>query len=236
MEACNRTTFDESVNIRELERYVADHAVWEGLADHRPWIDLAVAVVGSGPAGLSAAYHLARLGYAVTLFEAGDELGGVMRTGIPAYRLPRDVLDKEIDHILDQGVEARTGHAVEREELLSLTRRYAAVFVATGLQEARSLKLTPPRGGSDELVMQGIEFLDRVRTDSVSIAGAHVVVIGGGNTAIGSARAACASPTAARAIRCPRFGKRSRRPSKRACSSTSWCLPFGCNSAATRPL
>lgn len=190
MEACNRITFDESVNIRELERYVADHASWEGLADHRSWLDLGVAVIGSGPAGLSAAYHLARLGYAVTLFEAGDELGGVMRTGIPEYRLPRTVLAREIEHVLDQGVEVRTGHPVARGELLSLTQRYAAVFVATGLQEARSLALAPPRGGSSERVMQGIEFLDRVRTGTISVTGADVVVVGGGNTAIDAARSA----------------------------------------------
>lgn len=189
MDACNRALFDESVNIRELERYVADHGTRRPLV-HRSWLDLHVAIVGSGPAGLSAAYHLARLGYMVTVFESGDELGGVMRTGIPAYRLPRDVLDREIDFILDQGIEARKNHAVDRKELLRLSCEYDAVLIATGLQESRSLDLGPTHGGSRERIMQGIDFLDRVRSDTLSITGNHVLVIGGGNTAVDAARSA----------------------------------------------
>jgi len=189
MEACNRSLFDESVNIRELERYIADHGARRALV-HRAWQDLHVAIVGSGPAGLSAAYHLARLGYMFTVFEAGDELGGVMRTGIPAYRLPRDVLDREIDFILDQGIEARKNHAVDRNELLRLSREYDAVLIATGLQESRSLDLGPTHGGSHERIMQGIDFLDRVRTGTASVNGNHILVIGGGNTAVDAARSA----------------------------------------------
>jgi 2-oxoacid:acceptor oxidoreductase gamma subunit (pyruvate/2-ketoisovalerate family) len=188
MDACNRGLFDEAVNVRELERYVADHGtreVW-----HQPWRSERVAVVGSGPAGLSAAYHLARLGYPVTVFEAGDELGGVMRTGIPPYRLPRSVLDEEVAFILDHGVEARTGHPIRRGELLDLTREFASVFVATGLQEARSLDLGVERGGSSDRIEQGIDFLDRVRNGTVMLDGERVLVLGGGNTAIDAARSA----------------------------------------------
>jgi len=161
MDACNRTNFDESVNVRELERYVADWGRRDSL--RAPQREKRVAVVGSGPAGLSAAYHLARLGYGVTIFEAGNELGGVLRTGIPAYRLPRAVLNQEIEFVLSHGIEARTGHRVSRAELLELSRNHAALFVATGLQEARSLDLGVERGRSVGRVEQGIDFLDRVR-------------------------------------------------------------------------
>ena len=95
MDTCNRAEFDQSVNVREIERAAAELGTRP--QPNRSSREAEVAVVGSGPAGLSTAYQLARLGYPVSLFEAGDELGGVLRTGIPAYRLPRDVLDEEID-------------------------------------------------------------------------------------------------------------------------------------------
>jgi len=185
MEACNRRAHDEAVNVRELERYVADQARWP--APTRPWRSERIAVVGSGPAGLSAAYHLARLGYPVTIYEAQAELGGVMRTGIPAYRLPRDVLDREISFILRHGVEARTGLRIDRARLLELTHLHAAVFVATGLQESRALNLGQV---SSDTVSQGIDFLDRARRGEERLVGLRVVVIGGGNTAVDAARTA----------------------------------------------
>lgn len=188
MEACNRRSFDEAVNVRELERYVADVGLRK--RSTAPEREERVAIVGSGPAGLSAAYTLGRLGYSVMLFEAGEELGGLLRTGIPSYRLPRPVLDREIRFILSHGVEARTGHRVTRAELLKLSHNHSAVFVATGLQEARSLDLGLERGCSDGRVEQGIDFLDRVRNENPLSPGEKVVVIGGGNTAIDAARSA----------------------------------------------
>ena len=184
MEMCNRRTYDEAVNVRELERYVADHG--KPPAVTQPWRAERIAVVGSGPAGLSAAYTLARLGYRVEVLEAGDELGGLLRTGIPAYRLPRDVLDREIAHILRHGVETRVHHAVDRKELLRLSREYDAVLIATGLQEMQGLNL----GGPADTIIQGIAFLDQARCDRISMRGLHVLVVGGGNTAIDAARSA----------------------------------------------
>jgi 2-oxoacid:acceptor oxidoreductase gamma subunit (pyruvate/2-ketoisovalerate family) len=185
MEACNRRLYDESVNIRELERYAAQHG--RRPEPTKPWRAEQIAIVGSGPAGLSAAHHLARLGFPVTIYDAEAELGGVMRTGIPSYRLPREVLDEEIGYILDHGVTAKTGQRIDRPALLELTRQYAAVFIATGLQELRALKLGPEE---EKFAIQGIDFLDRVRGGEESLEGLHVVVVGGGNTAMDAARSA----------------------------------------------
>ncbi len=185
MEACNRSPLDASVNIRELERYVAEH----GKRPEVPaqWRKERIAVVGSGPAGLAATYHLGRLGYRVALFEGGGELGGVMRTGIPSYRLPPDVLGEEISYILRQSVDVHTGRFLDRSDLLKLTHEFSAVFVGTGLQDSRTVNL----GNADEeFVEQGIDFLDRARLGRVRLDGLHVVVIGGGNTAMDAARSA----------------------------------------------
>lgn len=183
MDACNRRTFDEGVNVRELERWVADHGEWPEPTS--PFRLERVAIVGSGPAGLSASYHLARLGYHVSLFEASDELGGVLRNGIPDYRLPKDILDREIGFILLHGVTAYTDARIDRSALADLRKHYQAVFVATGLQHAQSLKI-----GTGRAVTQGIDFLDQVHRGDISVRGERVIVIGGGNTAIDAARSA----------------------------------------------
>ena len=186
MDACHRNELDEPVNIRELERYVADHATPSAPAS-KPKRDQDLAVIGSGPAGLAAAYHLGLLGYRVTIFEAGSELGGVLRTGIPGYRLPRQVLDRELDRILDVGVIAQTGCRVGKAELLGLSQRFSAIFVATGLQEARTL----PLGVSDpDRITQGIAFLDEAARGEITLEGETVIVLGGGNTAVDAARTA----------------------------------------------
>lgn len=190
MQACNRRQHDEAVNVREIERYIADRAAWPNPPEIReatPQRAERVAVIGSGPAGLSCAYHLARLGYQVSLHEAGKELGGVLRTGIPAYRLPRDVLDREISFVLRHGVEACTESPIDRARLLELSHKCDAVFVATGLQESRALNLGR---ASSSLVMQGIDFLERARRGEEHVTGQRVAVIGGGNTAMDAARTA----------------------------------------------
>jgi 2-oxoacid:acceptor oxidoreductase gamma subunit (pyruvate/2-ketoisovalerate family) len=185
MHACNRIQLDEAVNVRELERYAGDNgqAEVERSADRKEKI----AIIGSGPAGLSAAYQLGMLGYAVTLYEGGPELGGLLRTGIPSYRLPRDVLDREIDRIIGLGVDARTGVKVDRQKLFDIAQKHDAVLVATGLQELRALKLGVDDGN---VVMQGIDFLDKTNLNQLRVDDEHVVVVGGGNTAFDAARSA----------------------------------------------
>ena len=185
MDACNRIEIDGSVNVRQMERYAGDHGqvTLKALATR----DERIAVVGSGPAGLTAAYHLARFGYAVSVFESGPEAGGLLRSGIPEFRLPEDVVAREIDRIFGLGVELTTNHRIDRQALLDLARNHDAVLVATGLQEQRDLRL-----GMDgtEAVVQGIEFLDHVHRNDVRVDGEDVLVIGGGNTAMDAARSA----------------------------------------------
>ena len=184
MQACSRGQHDEAVNIGELERHIAAHAPWP--EPTRPTRPERLAVIGSGPAGLSAAYQLARLGYPVTVFEAGDELGGLLRTGIPAYRLPREVIDSEIAFILAHGVQVRSGHRVSRSRLVELRREYDGVVVATGLQKRRTAGL----GADGARVLRALDFLDDSRTRPPDLSGQRVVVAGGGNTAIDAARVA----------------------------------------------
>jgi 2-oxoacid:acceptor oxidoreductase gamma subunit (pyruvate/2-ketoisovalerate family) len=185
MQACNRIELDGAVNVREMERYAGDHGqvTPERLAEREEKI----AIVGSGPAGLTAAYHLARFGYRVTVYESGSEIGGLLRTGIPEFRLPEDTVEKEINRILELGVGVETNHPIDRQALLDLARKHDGVLVATGQQEQVGLRL-----GLDgtTAVVQGIEFLDHVYREEVRVDGEDVIVIGGGNTAMDAARSA----------------------------------------------
>ena len=185
MDNCNRIEIDGAVNVRQLERFAGDNG---NVTLERPAArEEKVAIVGSGPAGLTAAYHLARLGYGVTVFESAPEIGGLLRSGIPEFRLPDDVVDREINRILDLGVAVRSKHSVDRPALLELAGNHDAVLVATGQQALRDLQLG--MNGVDAVV-QGIDFLDHVHHNNVRVDGEDVVVIGGGNTAMDAARSA----------------------------------------------
>jgi len=185
--ACNRTHFDEAVSIHAVERVLGDLELDGPVTDPIPRArSETVAVVGSGPAGLSCAYHLGRLGYAVTVFEEAPHPGGMLRLGIPEYRLPRDVLDRQIERIEVQGVTIRCGVRVGDDVPWS-DLDADAVFVASGAHRGRS-------AGMEQEDVPGVEpglaFLKRVNAGERPSVGERVIVIGGGNTAIDCARTA----------------------------------------------
>jgi len=190
---CNREELGGAIAIHGVERFLADWAVRneepgtrsESLVTHH---SSPVAVVGSGPAGLSCAYHLARLGYPVTVFEALPVAGGMMRVGIPEYRLPREVLDREIADIEALGVEIRTNTRVGSDIGFSdLLENYQALFIAVGLQRSRRLNIP---GEEAKGVVHGLDFLRKVNLGEEVQVGPRVAVVGGGNTAIDAARTA----------------------------------------------
>jgi 2-oxoacid:acceptor oxidoreductase gamma subunit (pyruvate/2-ketoisovalerate family)/2-oxoacid:acceptor oxidoreductase delta subunit (pyruvate/2-ketoisovalerate family) len=192
MIGCSRTNYDGAVNIRALERWIGDRAPVAAPGDDalRTKAPRRIAIVGSGPAGLSAAYELARRGHAVTVYEGEGELGGVLRTGIPTYRLPRDVLDREIDAIVTLGVDVRCGEFLDRGRIAGLAERFDAVILAAGF--ARSTRLDVP-GAALAGVEDGTRFLHRVNLEGGLAVSGHVVVLGGGNTAMDCARSALRS-------------------------------------------
>jgi heterodisulfide reductase subunit A-like polyferredoxin len=194
-EKCNRAEIDEAVNVRDLKRFAADyiHANPEHYPPAKPAaakLDAKVAIVGGGPAGLTAASDLALLGYGVTLFERQPQLGGMLRYGIPSYRLPDDVLDKEIQYILDLGVEARTSAPVGDPQSL-LGAGFNAVFAAPGAWISRTLGIP---GEDAPGVWAGLDFLRRVNSGETPRIGPKVVVIGGGDVAMDAARCALRMP------------------------------------------
>lgn len=188
--ACNRAGYDQAVSICKLERFIGDAAL-EQAWPHQPAPEQRaerVAIVGGGPAGLSAAFQLRRLGYAVTLFEAREQLGGVMRYGIPAYRLPRAVLDGEIDRIVALGVTVRCGQAVDTPAALAELRHdFDAVYLATGATRPRRLPLLDY---AQPWVLDGADFLARAAAGQVPALGRRVLVVGGGSAAMDVARSA----------------------------------------------
>ncbi len=187
MEGCNRRELDGAVQIKALERWVADqgfHGCPEKAVPDRVF---EMGIVGSGPAGISAAYQLALAGHRVFLYEGEEELGGVLRTGIPSYRLPRGVLDREIGRVLELGVEVRTGVFLSFSEMEGLARKHDALILATGLQHLRELDV---EGADLPGIEQGIDFLHRVNFGMGPRLHGHVVVLGGGNTAMDCARSA----------------------------------------------
>ena len=186
--ACNRTKLDQPTAIQALERYAADQAGdIEAVGLLREESGKKVAVVGAGPAGLAAAYHLRRLGHTVTVFDALPQAGGLLRIGIPAFRLPRDILDGEIAAIERLGVDFKLGMTVGKDLAFDELNDHDAVFLATGVHANRSLGL---KGEMAKGVVAGLEILAAVALGSKFKCGKKVVVIGGGNSAVDAARVA----------------------------------------------
>jgi formate dehydrogenase beta subunit len=185
---CARGRLDEPIAIRMLKRYAWEHddGSWKDKMKKAPPSGKKIAVIGSGPAGLTAAFYLTGFGHQVTVFEALPKAGGMMLHGIPEYRLPKEVIRLEIKEIKDTGVEIRTNSPVASIEKLR-KEGYDAVFIATGAH--RGLRLGIP-GEDSPRVMKGIDFLKQVRLGKAVNVGKKVAIIGGGNSAVDSARTA----------------------------------------------
>lgn len=181
MAACNRGQYDGAVNIRGLERWIGDHATNYSVTKNMSASSKKVAVAGAGPAGVSAAYTLARAGYQVVIFDSQAKLGGILRNGIPAYRLPEEALDRDLNRLLALGVEHRPHQVITSVELERLAAEFDAVILATGQADS----IAPEFPGIDlPGVEQGLTFLNRVKTNGKERIRGTVAVIGGGNTAL----------------------------------------------------
>jgi 2-oxoacid:acceptor oxidoreductase delta subunit (pyruvate/2-ketoisovalerate family) len=187
--ACNRAQIDEAVGINSVERFLGDVAIRNGWRFIPPLTDSGkrVLVVGAGPSGLSAAYHLRRMGHAVEIHEAGPFAGGMMRFGIPKYRLPRDVLDAEISRIIDLGLVLKLNTKVDRIVDSMQVGHFNAAFLAVG---AHIGKRTFIPAGSAAKILDAVSLLRSMEGEDKPLLGRRVVVYGGGNTALDAARTA----------------------------------------------
>jgi 2-oxoacid:acceptor oxidoreductase delta subunit (pyruvate/2-ketoisovalerate family) len=187
--ACNRAGLDAAVGINSVERFLGDEAIRQGWRFEVPSISTnkKILIVGAGPSGLSAAYHLARLGHAVTIREAGPVAGGMMRFGIPKYRLPREVLDAEIQRIVDLGIRLELNSKVKNILQEKDEQQFDAVFLAVGAHIAKRAYIP---AGSAAKVLDALAVLRSMEGQAKPLLGRRVVVYGGGNTAIDVARTA----------------------------------------------
>ena len=186
---CRRGMVDDPMNILALKRFAVDHS---DLNDHKPHVvdntGKRVAVIGGGPAGLSCAYYLAVMGHKVTIFEQRHHLGGMLRYGIPSYRLPRERLQAEIDWILSAGIDVELDHSVNGEELARLRDEFDAVYLAIGAHSDKKLGLP---GEEAPGVESAVKMLRAIGDDELpDLSGQRVCVIGGGNVAMDVARSA----------------------------------------------
>ena len=187
--ACNRKDLDEAVSIHSVERFLGDQGIEKGWQFDKPRNNTGfrVLVIGSGPSGLSAAYHLARLGHEVEIRDSSDMPGGMMRYGIPEYRLPRDVLDAEIDRLRELGVIFTQNHTVTDLTTEQAEGRFDAVFVAVGAHLSKRVDI--PSADASRIV-DAVSFLRDVASGERPVIGRRVAVYGGGNTAMDAARVA----------------------------------------------
>ena len=187
--ACNRASLDSAVSIHSVERFLGDLALERGWSFAPPPARSGkrVLVIGAGPSGLSAAYHLARLGHEVEIRDAGERPGGMMRYGIPAYRMPRDVLDGEVDRIAALGVRITCGHRVEDLDAERRDGGFDAVFVAVGAHLSKRVDIPAKDAGR---IVDAVSFLRSVASGERPVIGRRVAVYGGGNTAMDAARVA----------------------------------------------
>ena len=191
-EVCSIGVNGDPIAIRWLKRYIIDQVDRKEIAkilhnELQPNGKI-IAIIGAGPAGLSAAYYLATVGYSVTIFESHDKAGGMVRYGIPEYRMPYDQLDKDINTILDLGVELKTNVEIGiSESFEAIYNNHDAVFLSIGLQDSYTLSIS---GEHYPGVINGIQLLDDVTKGKTPDIGKEVIVIGGGNTAMDAARTA----------------------------------------------
>lgn len=187
--SCNRTSVDQPVSIHAVERFLGDMAIaeeWQ-FAIPQETTGKHVLIIGAGPSGLSAAYHLARAGHAVTIFEAGPIAGGMMNFGIPAYRLPRNVLQAEIKRIEQMGVEIRLNKKVEDVMAEKEAGGFDAVFIAIGAHIGKKTEIPARDAGK---ILDAVSFLKDVELGNRPLLGRRVAIYGGGNTAMDAARTA----------------------------------------------
>lgn len=187
---CNRTHLDAPVNINQFERSVGDYGIDKIIAfdKGKKQRKEKVAVVGVGPSGMSCAYHLARLGYQVTVFDANEKAGGMLRYGLPSYRLPDNVLDKELQRIIDLGIEVRYSTRLGKDiDLGQLRQDFNAVYLALGAQNDISLGLEGEKAPNS---FSALDFLRIFAEKKAFHVGSKVTVIGGGNVAVDAARSA----------------------------------------------
>ncbi len=186
---CRRNMLDQGVNIRGLKRYAAEHAGKVPAPKPADSTGKRVAVIGGGPGGISAAYYLSLMGHGVTIYEQRKNLGGMLRYGIPAYRLPREILDEEIKVLLSHGVKVETGVRIGEERTVEdLRKEYDAVYIAIGAHQDKKIGIP---GEEAKGVLSAVEMLGRLgEGETLDFAGEDVIVIGGGNVAMDAARSA----------------------------------------------